>query len=189
MQTGTTAMQIQAYLKEYYLHYNVMPDLLILDYLDLMHPNEKINLSDMFTKDKLCAEQLRDIGVQNNMVIATASQLNRSAVNATQHDHSHIAGGISKINTADVYISIIMNETMRASGEVCFVFQKTRNSDGVGKTIYLTWDSKHMRIIDRKNTKEGLIFKKKEKSTSVKESILGEIPSGDGLLNLMTSSH
>ena len=77
MPSGTKANDIKAYLKEYYLHYDTMPDLLIVDYLDKMSPNQKVDASDVWTKDKLVAEQLRDIGVEYNMFIATASQLNR----------------------------------------------------------------------------------------------------------------
>ena len=188
MQSGTTANQVRGYLKEYYLTYNVMPDLLIMDYLDKMNPNEKIDLSDVFTKDKLCSEQLRDIGVEYNMFIATASQLNRSAVGATDHNHSQIAGGISKINEADTYISIIMTDAMRAQGEIAFVFQKTRNSDGVGNTVYLKWDPKTLRILDQTDGSKGLSFNKRS-TGDLKDKIL-DTPSGDGsgLLDLMSGT-
>lgn len=168
MSSGTKANQIESYLKEYYLHYKMMPDLLILDYIDKMSPNEKVDASDVWTKDKLVSEQLRDLGVKYNMFIATASQLNRDAVKATAHDHSHIAGGISKINESDIYWSIIMNDTMKAKGEIMFDMQKTRNSDGVGKKVYLKWDNKHLRILD-KDKDAGLTFKKK---SSVNDDLL-----------------
>ena len=181
---GTNAIQLHAYLKEYYL--------IVMDYVDLMHPNEKnVDLSDQWTKDKLCSEQLRDIGVRHNLMVATASQLNRSAVNATHQSHDQIAGGITKINTADVYWSILMNESMRAKGEICFHFQKTRNSDGVGKTVYLTWDAKHLRILDRKDLGSShLPFNRKvrDKAPELRDSILGDMPSGDGLLDFMSST-
>lgn len=189
---GTNAIQIHAYLKEYYLQYGCMPDLFICDYVDLMHPNEKnIDASNLWTKDKLCSEQLRDVGVRHNMMVATASQLNRSAVNATHQSHDQIAGGISKINTCDVYWSILMNESQRAKGEICFHFQKTRNSDGVGKTVYLTWDAKHLRIVDREDKGSGpitFVRKQKDKNLALRESIVGEMPTGDGLTGLLTST-
>lgn len=163
MPSGTTANDIKAYLKEFYLHHNMLPDMLILDYLDKMSPNEKVSADNVFVKDKLCSEQLRDIGVEMNMIIATASQLNRDAVKSTEHNHSHIAGGISKINEADVYWSILLNDVMKAKGEIAFNFQKTRNSDGVGKTIHLKWDSKYLRILDNveQQTSTDLVFKPK----------------------------
>lgn len=187
MPSGTTANDILAYLKEYYLHYSMMPDLLILDYLDKMNPNEKIDLGNVWTKDKLVAEQLRDIGVRYDMFIATASQLNREAVNATHHDHSHIAGGISKINESDVYWSIVMTESMAAAGQIAFTLLKTRNSDGVGKTVYLKWDGKRLRILDQDEKGSGLNFKKREKVEKVEEVFETPGEGGNRLLDLMSS--
>jgi KaiC/GvpD/RAD55 family RecA-like ATPase len=143
---GTSATEIRAYLKEFYLKYGYIPDLLVVDYLDNMGPNEQVSADNISEKDKRCSEQLRQIGVDLNMFTATASQLNRSAINATSHDHSQIAGGITKINVADVYWSIIMTDVMRAEGVIMFIIQKTRNSDGVGSKILLKWDSKYLRI-------------------------------------------
>jgi sulfur relay (sulfurtransferase) DsrC/TusE family protein len=185
MPSGTTARDIRAYLKEYYLHYNIVPDLLILDYIDKMSPNERIDASDVWTKDKLCAEQLRDIGVDYNMVIATASQLNRDAVKASHHDHSHIAGGISKINESDVYWSIVMTDSMKAAGQIAFTLQKTRNSDGVGNTIYLKWDNKRLRILDQDNNSHSSLTLKKSQTKLIDDT--EEVSTKGGLIELMSS--
>ena len=83
---------------------------------------------------------------------ATASQQNRSAIDAQELNHSHIAGGLTKVNTVDWYISIILTPTMKAAGEIGFTFLKSRSSDAVGKTIYLRWDNNSLRI---KNPKSG----------------------------------
>ncbi len=186
MPSGTTANQIRAYLKEFYLHYNMVPDLLVLDYLDNMSPNERVSADNVFEKDKRSSEQLRQIGVDYNMFVATASQLNRSAIGATDHNHSQIAGGISKINVADVYWSIIMTEQMRAAGEVVFILQKTRNSDGLGKQILLKWDSKTLRILDNDDDKpKPLIFNKKDKKEE--DIIENDDSSGNKLTDLLSS--
>jgi replicative DNA helicase len=175
MSSGTTANQIRAYLKEYYLHYNFYPDLLIVDYLDKMNPNEKVDLGNVSVKDKLCAEQLRDIFVDFNMYGATASQLNRSAVGATEHNHSQIAGGITKINETDVYFSIVMSDQMRAAGEIMFIFQKTRNSDGVGKIIHLKWNAKTLRIENGDGSKSSLSFVSSNTGAGDKEDLVNRI--------------
>lgn len=183
MPAGTTSNQIRAYLKEFYLHYNMTPDLLIVDYLDKMSPNEHVSADNVFEKDKRNSEQLRQIGVDYNMFIATASQLNRSAINATDHNHSQIAGGISKINEADVYWSIIMTEEMRAMGKIIFIFQKTRNSDGVGTQVHLKWDSKYLRIVNDENS-PPLTFNKKETNESILEP---DEVSGNKLTDMLSS--
>ena len=185
MPSGTSANQIRAYLKEYYLINNITPDLLIVDYLDKMNPNEKFIL-DVFTKDKLCSEQLRDIGEDYDIYVATASQLNRSAVGATDHDHSQIAGGISKINETDIYISLIFTDSMKAAGEMALIFQKTRNSDGSGSTVYLKWDPKYLRLLDMTGAASGITFNKKAGSDGLQENVLDiESGSGKSLLDLM----
>lgn len=188
MPSGTTAAQIKAYLKEYYLQHRMYPDMLVLDYLDNMSPNEFVSADNIWQKDKLCSEQLRQIGVDYNMFIATASQLNRDAVKAAHHDHSHIAGGISKINVSDVYFSIKMTESMRAKGEIMFSLQKTRNSDGVGKNIFLKWDSKTLRITDNDgdSVSSALTFIKKDKGQTMTKGDIIDTPTGNGLLDLLS---
>lgn len=145
MASGTTSNQIRAYLKEFELKYGYIPDLLILDYLDIMGSNDRV-LDNVSEADKQKAEQLREIGFDYNMYIATASQQNRSAVEAQELNHSHIAGGLTKINTVDWYLSIIMNAAMKVAGEIGFAMLKSRSSDGVGKSIYLKWDNNSLRV-------------------------------------------
>lgn len=158
---GSCANDMRSYLKEYYLQYDMLPDVLIVDYLDEMGPNERVKADDVWLHDKLCARQLRQIMVDYEFIGATASQLNRDAVKAAQHDHSHIAGGISKINIVDVFWSIMMTPAMMASGDVAFHFQKTRNSDGAGNTVWLNWDSKHL-LIKNRDSSEGINFTSKK---------------------------
>ena len=146
MPSGTTANSIRSYLKEFELKSGYVPDLLIVDYLDIMGANERVSADNVWEKDKRATEQLRDIGFDYNMFIATASQQNRAALEAQELHQGHIAGGISKVNTVDVHISIILNSSMKAAGEVSFAFLKTRNSDGVGKMVHLVWDNKCLRI-------------------------------------------
>lgn len=156
MNSGTTANQIRAYIKEFELKYGFVPDLLIVDYLDIMGSNESVSADNISEKDKRAAEQLRDIGFDYNMYIATASQQNRSAIEAKELNQGHIAGGLTKVNTVDWYVSIVLSPTMKAAGEIGFVFLKTRSSDGVGKTAYLKWNNNRLLIenLDNKDNED-----------------------------------
>jgi hypothetical protein len=49
--------------------------------------------------------------------VVSASQLNRQSVGEQEFDHSHIAGGISKINTADNVFGIFTSQSMREGGK------------------------------------------------------------------------
>lgn len=166
MGSGTTANQIRGYLKEFELKNGYVPDLLVVDYLDLMGANEHVSADNISEKDKRATEQLRDILFDYKMYGATASQQNRSAVDATELNHSHIAGGLTKINTVDWYVSIVMNPMMKAAGEIMFVFLKTRSSDGVGKRVTMRWINDQLRISDFPKSKEDLSVFQRSNPTS-----------------------
>lgn len=160
MPSGTSASTIRAYLKEFELKNDYVPDVLIIDYLDIMGANERVSADNVFEKDKRSAEQLRDILFDYNMFGLTASQQNRSAIDveAQALHQGIIAGGISKVNTVDNYCSVILTPKMKAEGVVGFTFLKTRSSDGVGKTIYLDWDNDSLRIANpSQQTKQDAI--------------------------------
>lgn len=159
MPSGTNCNTIRAYLKEFELKYGYVPDLLVIDYLDIMGANEKVSADNVWEKDKRATEQFRDILFDYNMFGATASQQNRAALETEELHQGHIAGGISKVNTVDVHASIILTPAMKASGEIMFKFLKTRSSDGVGKMITLKWDNRALRILnlDKEQDDEPII--------------------------------
>jgi len=80
--------------------------------------------------------------------MVTASQLNRSAVEEVEFDHSHISGGISKINTADNVFGIFTSRAMRERGKYQIQCMKSRSSTGVGQKIDLEYNVETMRITD-----------------------------------------
>ena len=102
----------------------------------------------MFIKDKFVSEELRNFAVEHDMLFATASQLNRSAVEEIEFDHSHISGGLSKIQTADNVIGIFTSQAMRERGRYQVQFMKTRSSAGVGQKVDLAYDVSGLRITD-----------------------------------------
>jgi hypothetical protein len=146
---GITANDILAWVREFQTQRNIKVDAILVDYLDLMMPaSQKISVSDMFVKDKLVAEELRNLVVTENLLLATASQLNRSAVESVEFDHSMIAGGLSKIQTADNVFGIYSTPSMKERGTVQIQFMKTRSSSGVGQKIDLSFNPETMRISD-----------------------------------------
>jgi hypothetical protein len=146
---GTRANDIRAYLQEYEIQTGRKPDAICVDYLDLLHPNSaKINVTEQFVKDKFTSEELRALAVEWNILCATASQLNRASIQEQDFDASHIAGGISKINTADNVLAILTTAAMKERGEYQIQFLKTRSSSGVGQRVYLRIHPESLRITD-----------------------------------------
>jgi replicative DNA helicase len=94
------------------------------------------------------SEELRNLAKELNVLFVTASQLNRSAVEEIEFDHSHISGGISKINTADNVFGIFTSRAMRERGKYQIQCMKSRSSTGVGMKIDLDYNIETMRITD-----------------------------------------
>jgi hypothetical protein len=140
---------IRAFLKEYQIKTGNHVDFMIIDYLDLLMPvSAKVSPNDLFVKDKYVSEELRNLAKELGILMVTASQLNRSAVEEVEFDHSHISGGISKINTADNVFGIFTSRAMRERGRYQIQCMKSRSSNGVGQKIDLDYDLETMRITD-----------------------------------------
>ena len=140
---------IRAFLKEYQVQTGHKVDFMMIDYLDLLMPvSAKVNPNDLFVKDKYVSEELRNLAKELGILMVTASQLNRSAVEEIEFDHSHISGGISKINTADNVFGIFTSRAMRERGRYQIQCMKSRSSTGVGQKIDLEYNIDTMRITD-----------------------------------------
>lgn len=149
MPAQSNVNDIRAYCKELMIQTGVKVDYLCVDYLDLIMPvSVKVSPENLFIKDKYVAEELRNLAKELNVLFVTASQLNRSAVEEIEFDHSHISGGISKINTADNVMGIFTSRAMRERGQYQLQLMKTRSSSGVGQKIELQFNVETLRITD-----------------------------------------
>jgi hypothetical protein len=149
MPSGKNCNDLRSYLKEYQVKTGKKADILLVDYLDLMMPlSVKVSPSDLFVKDKYVSEELRNLAMETGCIVVTAAQLNRSAVEEIEFDHSHISGGLSKIQTADNVIGIFTSRAMRERGRYQIQFMKTRSSSGVGQKVDLEFDVDTLRIKD-----------------------------------------
>lgn len=149
MNAQSTVNDIRAYVKELSIKTGRQIDFICVDYLDLLMPvSAKVSPNDLFVKDKYVSEELRNLAKELGVVFVTASQLNRSAVEEIEFDHSHISGGLSKINTADNVFGIFTSRSMRERGRYQIQLMKTRSSSGVGQKIDLEFDMDCLRISD-----------------------------------------
>ena len=141
-ESTTNANHIRAYLKEYEITKGYLPDAVVVDYMDLMCTNQQISAENQFIRDKFISEELRSIANEYNLMMITASQLNRGSQQLESMDdlsQAHIAGGISKVNTTDNLVAIMQNAAMKARSEMLFKLLKTRSSSGVGNQFMMTF--------------------------------------------------
>ena len=87
-----------------------------------------------------------------------------------------IAGGISKVNTVDNYISLVMNDTMRLEGEMNAYFLKTRSANSVGQVRVLDFNPYNLRIGDPKDAGDtGVMPKKRKENTPSVAELIEEV--------------
>jgi archaellum biogenesis ATPase FlaH len=172
MPSGYTIMDIKTYIKELELKNKKKIDCILIDYLDLMMPkSKKVSPSDLFVKDKYVSEELRNFAVERQCLLATASQLNRASVEEIEFDHSHIAGGLSKVQTADNVIGIFTSRAMRERGRYQIQFMKTRSSSGVGHKVDLEFDVDTLRIrnLEEEEQKSSFAYKTSDVYNTLKQ--------------------
>lgn len=158
MPSGSTPNDIKAHLREFTIQKGFKPDVIIVDYLDLLHPNQsRVDVGNFFVKDKLVAEALRSLASPKefNLICISASQVNRGGYTETIPGMENMAGGMSKAHTADLIIHIHNTAQLRERGEIEYQFIKTRNSGGVGSTLTMAYDTETLRITDMQSSSSG----------------------------------
>lgn len=151
LKNGCTSNDVKAFVKEYEIQTGIKVDAILLDYLDLFMPtNAKISPENLFVKDKYVTENLRDLAVELDCLMMTASQLNRGSHDADKEmfTHDNIAGGMSKINTADNVFAIRTSADLKEAGRYKLEMLKTRSSSGVGSVIDLAFEKDCLRVRD-----------------------------------------
>ena len=172
MPSGKTPNDIRSYIKEYEIKTGKKVDVLLLDYLDLLMPNgAKVSAENLYIKDKYVSEELRNLAMELQTVFVTAAQLNRGAVEEIEFDHSHISGGLSKIQTADNVFGIFTSRAMRERGRYQLQLMKTRSSSGVGNKIDLGFDVDSLRIFDLDEDDEGDNYQTSSGSSTIMDTL------------------
>ena len=189
MPAQSTVNDIRAFLKELEITQGLKADFLLIDYLDLLMPvSTKVSPSDLFVKDKYVSEELRNLAKELDCIFVTASQLNRSAVEEIEFDHSHISGGISKINTADNVFGIFTSRAMRERGRYQIQLMKTRSSSGVGQKVDLGFDLESLRILDLGEDDDYQQPTGSKIMDSIKAKADGVVDSGDQEVGKITAN-
>jgi replicative DNA helicase len=111
--TGSlTVSQLKAYLDNLENTQRFMPDLLVLDYPDLMkldRTDYRLSLDELY-------KDIRGIAVERNIAVAVVSQSHRSAAKAKLVGADNVAEAYSKIAHADVVLSLSQTEAERNVG-------------------------------------------------------------------------
>tara|TARA_R110000782_G_scaffold184388_2_gene274721 strand:+ start:89126 stop:90436 length:1311 start_codon:yes stop_codon:yes gene_type:complete len=129
---GSNVNQLRALLVQLRLHSDFIPDLIIVDYLELLRPNRIID-SEYMAQQRI-AEELRGLAVEQNVLLWTASQTNREARKVDIITDAHLGDSYGKIRPADWVISLNQKQEEYDKGQMRIYVLKARDS----KQHYLT---------------------------------------------------
>jgi len=88
------------------------PDMLVVDYADIMRANRHIN--DSLKEEASIYEDLRGLAMSRNVAIWTAAQAGRQAFGKTMVEMEDTGGTISKIQIADFIITLCQSKDEKA---------------------------------------------------------------------------
>lgn len=108
-----TIMDVESYIKELEEKCKFKIDVIVIDYINIMCNYRNPNSENTYLKIKQLAEDLRGLAVKYDLLIDTASQIGRNALDGSDIDLTDISESMGLAHTCDSVIGIIQTEEMR----------------------------------------------------------------------------
>jgi len=103
---------LHALMNELKIKQNFVPDIVFVDYLNIMQSQRFKVGTDSYTYVKAIAEELRGFAVVHNLPVVSATQVNRSGYSNTDMDLDDTSESWGLPSTADFFIALISSEEL-----------------------------------------------------------------------------
>jgi len=143
-----TIPDIESYLKDLEENTDHKVNVLVVDYINILANYRNPNTENTYMKIKQIAEDLRALAVKRNMLVISATQINRGAWDATEVRMENIAESAGLAHTADVMYALIQDSVMHAEREYWLKVLKIRDGQGKGSRCKFDIDYEHMRLTE-----------------------------------------
>jgi hypothetical protein len=130
---SVTVRHIDSYITKL-KHKGFVPDIVVIDYVNLIHPIAK-NLNSYESVKEIC-EHLRGLAFKYDIPIVSATQLNRGSFNTASPGMEGISESIGLAATCDVICSLWQEEEDRELGIINMGFQKNRFGPNFGSAAF-----------------------------------------------------
>ena len=136
------------FIKELKLKQKFVPDVLMVDYINIC-ASMNMGSADKYDRVKSIIEELRSIGVELNIPVFTATQVNKSNFSNIDLDMGSASesGGIAF--TADLMIGVATNDDFKKMHQLLFIQLKNRYNDvNYFNKFSVGVDYSHMKLYD-----------------------------------------
>ena len=144
---------IRNLLKEYEVKKKFKPDIVYLDYLDLINPIYGRKSDNSYSEGKRKVEEFRGVAVDHEIPFVSAIQTNRDGIGKADLDMNNTSDSIGFIYTADVVFAVTQPEQFREQNK--FAVNILKNRYGLNKLKgAIAVDKIKMRIGNLQNDEE-----------------------------------
>jgi len=141
------ANHIRNLVKELRVKKKLIPDIIYIDYVEIMCPIHRNKGDNSYAEVKRISEELRGVAVELGIPIVSAVQTNRDGFGSGELDLTNISQSIGTAATADIIIGVTQTAEMRGRG--MFYWQLLKNRSGINKKgFFVMVDYYKMRISD-----------------------------------------
>lgn len=159
MPTGQcTVLDIERYIKEVEESLKYKVDVVIIDYINIMSNYRQPNSENTYLKIKTLSEDLRGLAVKYDVLMITASQINRSGLDGSDINLTDVSESMGLTHTCDNVIGIIQTEEMRMGEKnedgklIPYYWMKNlkiREGEGKGEKFRVDINYNKMKLIER----------------------------------------
>lgn len=138
-----TVNHIRAYIQQLINKKGIKPDVIIVDYINLIAPT--VVTGNSYTDVKQVTEQLRALSYIFECPVVSATQLNRSGYDKADPGLESTSESMGLAHTADVMFAVWSNETDKDLGIIHLGMQKNRYGPNFGtKGMRIDYDTLYM---------------------------------------------
>ena len=126
-----TVLDIESHLEELKLYENFIPDIIIVDYGDIMRAIKRTK--NLYEEQGWIFKELRSLAVKRNIAIITATQANRESFGSSGQGTKEVVGmqntsdSMEKNRILDALFSIVQNPKEKDEGRINLWIAKNRN--------------------------------------------------------------
>lgn len=140
---------IRALLNEAKRKDGFVPDVLYVDYLNIMISTKVKDRSNTYSLVKAIAEELRGLSVEFNIPIVTATQVNRDGYSASDFGMENTSESMGLVHTLDLFLALIQTEELAQQNQVLVKQLKNRYRDeNRDKKFVIGMDKSKMKVYD-----------------------------------------
>lgn len=123
-----------------------IPDVVVIDYVNLMNPSRQIKDMNMYQTIKTTCEELRGLATEYNFVCLTATQVNRAGMDGEEVTRTMISESTGLLFTVDFLIAFYYTDEQKEQEILIMKMLKTRDSDYTGHKFALRMQFPLMRL-------------------------------------------